>query len=1240
MKKIMIFTLSIISILLFSCSSGENGFSTDGDSNDNNQIPVIPERTKVAEQIDVQNIVKVEKVNNQERIIFSKETDLVKDLKDGDILIIPPDPNKVPYGMLRKVKSKTVNPDGTVVIETELAMLTEAIESGEVEGTVDLDLTQIQSQTLAKGVRVAKVDKNKIEYDIDTDIGSGLKLVGDISIEKPNLYFKLRISYFQLKEITAKIRASETARLQIIGNAKYSIKSEIKIASIDLPPIGFTIGPVPIIITPTIEVVAGANGSVSAKISTGVIQTLNYAIGATYTDTEGTKGINELTKSFKPSALDFEGKVNVHPYVKGGFYLKLYDVAGPGGAVEAYLDFDAKANPKITCSLDAGVESSFEIKGEVLSYAFVDIKVELFKEEINLAKCGPPQLTVSPKGIKQPSGFEGEQNFAPTDFIYTLDVKSSIISGNDTIDWEATSSVPWLTVSQTSGIVQKGSPQTVNVAINQTEASKLAKGEYTGFIEFKNKTNTNQPPLRLPVILYVKGKPAIKVSPNPSSIPLVKGDEGGPFNPSTVSFTITAEGGDVNWEVSKDVDWIDLSQTSGFIPEGGSVIVDATINQNANSLAPGGHRAVIEFKNVTKLPGGIISGQGNTKRNIFLNAKIYTYPSKLFFCAEKPGGNFIPSEQFFKIKSTKSSFDYNLAQTKKLVNFDKPTGNVPAKGEAKIKAEPSNFAKTLGEGSYETTIVVGNKNLPFSFQDNGISVTFDIGVRGCGRAFILANYNCISKFCKDISDAFGGYATSSIYTYSVFSNAISVFDQDGNIVFSKEYNIKQEPGINGSGGYIPEVYTIKVRQLSGTTTKQLLSLITGRDIFFENSSTAKTWRDGTLLYMLDENGNILWKKGFVKEKFVDIYSSVKQNFILYGGDKISEIDREGNLKMFSVIQPTTSSLLNDGKRGINFYGRNLIKINSGYIGTGTIGFYYFNPDNLSSYGYGIYIFYFDNTLNITSGKVILISKQHPYNLKIMTAKATPDGSLFILGAVNDIEPIIISVSPTGSINWIKKLVYSSTDGSKIYPYEIFLDSDNNLIISGAIIYPLPANTEITYTEYYRNAFPYNKYYIDGKGFVISYNIASNGINFSKLYKLKDYKAPYIDENGTTVITDVFSNLTNTTYAPKRGLISIGNIVANYYKYGYDVNYKTTIGNTLVLELNPDGSVGYGLPDGFCNFEIADFNVGLANVSYPLIQVINIGLSQSSSTPEYRDFVGEIQMQDNSNDIMSICEENN
>ncbi|WP_457623667.1 BACON domain-containing protein [Persephonella sp.] len=1186
MKRIFLLLILTTSIFLFSCSGGGGG---GGDSNDSGPLPtIIPEKTKVAEQTDVQNIEKVEKVNNQERIIFSKETDLLKSLKEGDILIIPPDPNKAPYGMLRKVKSKTINPDGKVIIETEIATLTEAIESGEVEGTVDLDLTQIQSQSLAKGVRIAKADKNKLKYDINTNIGAGLKLVGDISIEKPKLYFKLRISYFKLREITAKVTASETARLQIIGAAKYTIKSEVKIASMKLPPIVFSIGPVPVVITPTLEIVAGANGSVKAKVSTGVIQTLSYEIGATYTDKEGTKGINELTLNFKPSALDFEGKVNVHPYVKGGFYLKIYDLVGPGGAVEAYLDFNAKSNPKITCSLDAGVKSSFEIKGKVLSYAFIDVQVDLFKKEINLAKCGPPQLTVSPKGIKNPSGFEGEQNFTPADFTYTLNVKNSIISGNDTIDWEATSTVPWLIVSQTSGTVQKGTPQTVSVSLNQTEASKLSKGEYKGFIEFKNKTNPKQPPLKLPVLLYVKGKPAIKVSPDPSSIPLVKGDEGGPFTPSKISFTITAEGGDVDWEVSKNVDWIDLSQTKGFLTDGSSITIDATINQNANSLAPGGHKGVIEFKNVTKLTGGIISGEGNTKRNIFLNANIYTYPSKLSFCAEKPGDNFIPSEQVFRIKSTKSGFTYSLGQTKSLLTFDNPTGDVPAKGEATVKAMPSNFAKSLGEGSYETTIVVGNKNSPYSFQDNGVSVTFDIGVRGCGRAFILTSdsipyyyYYTPESVMKVISDTLGGYLTSYIVQPTPNSDSLigfTLFRPDGAVGFNKLYKILLDNGSSALSGYF-SLFNASVT----TTGSYLLTMGTSNEVTNPNTG-ASGIVDGTLISKLDSSGNVLWKKFLYvlsSSSFFsvgDIETTINREYLLSGsaekpkitiqdqyGNTISDnsnsifiakLDSLGNLlssKHFASIEfkmaPPNITDPNLTKTDARFSVYKFKMVSNGYIMIGNI----YNSSPSPFFRNGIFIINFDTSFNIVSSKYFVFSKNisNGGNSRLLDADIAFDGSSVILVGVeytdnnNNLKQakVLLKLDSNGGIIWGKR--FENAHQNNVYDdYLIFKDihitPDNSILLTGYI------TTLFT------------------KGFVIKLDYDKGEVLW-----IKNYYSSKDDQSGVSVFLNSIVNTGN------RGYVAVGYTTLNNYS------------GVLINELNPDGSIGQGLINGQCDYKYKD-----------------------------------------------------
>ncbi|MFP4380136.1 MAG: S8 family serine peptidase [Candidatus Sumerlaeia bacterium] len=76
----------------------------------------------------------------------------------------------------------------------------------------------------------------------------------------------------------------------------------------------------------------------------------------------------------------------------------------------------------------------------------------------------------------------------------------------------------------------------------------------------------------------------------------IDGPEGGAFTPASKVFTLTNESASaISWSAASNADWLGLSPANGNLTAGASVDVTATINSNANSLAPGEHEAVLTF---------------------------------------------------------------------------------------------------------------------------------------------------------------------------------------------------------------------------------------------------------------------------------------------------------------------------------------------------------------------------------------------------------------------------------------------------------------------------------------------------------------------------------------------------------------------------------------------------------------------------------------------------------------------
>jgi len=91
------------------------------------------------------------------------------------------------------------------------------------------------------------------------------------------------------------------------------------------------------------------------------------------------------------------------------------------------------------------------------------------------------------------------------------------------------------------------------------------------------------------------------------------GVPGGPFMPSSKTYTVTNTGGtSINFTVTKSVGWITLSNAGQTLAPDESIIVTVFINNSARSLAVGSYTDPVSFVNTT-------NNNGNTSRNVKLD---------------------------------------------------------------------------------------------------------------------------------------------------------------------------------------------------------------------------------------------------------------------------------------------------------------------------------------------------------------------------------------------------------------------------------------------------------------------------------------------------------------------------------------------------------------------------------------------------------------------------------------------
>jgi hypothetical protein len=177
------------------------------------------------------------------------------------------------------------------------------------------------------------------------------------------------------------------------------------------------------------------------------------------------------------------------------------------------------------------------------------------------------------------------------------------------LNWTASKTANWVSLSATSGSLAAGAATTVTVSLNSA-ADSLAAGNYADTVSFANTTTGNGNTSR-GVSLTVNSPGQLAVTPAGDLI--ASGTVGGPFSPASIIYTLTNSGGTtLNWTTSKAQNWVSLSATSGSLATGASTTVTVSLNSAADSLAAGNYNDTVSFVNAT-------SGAGNTSRSVTLD---------------------------------------------------------------------------------------------------------------------------------------------------------------------------------------------------------------------------------------------------------------------------------------------------------------------------------------------------------------------------------------------------------------------------------------------------------------------------------------------------------------------------------------------------------------------------------------------------------------------------------------------
>lgn len=148
--------------------------------------------------------------------------------------------------------------------------------------------------------------------------------------------------------------------------AKFDLLKK-KIGTLRFSPIAFAIGPVPVWVTPTVDVFLFAEGKIEAEASFGITFEQNIQGGLLYNKNSGFSSHKSFTTDNTPKLPAVEISASLKGGLETSAALKIYDATGPAAPLEAYAKLKSSASTELIdgCSdvvvqFLAGAEAKFK----------------------------------------------------------------------------------------------------------------------------------------------------------------------------------------------------------------------------------------------------------------------------------------------------------------------------------------------------------------------------------------------------------------------------------------------------------------------------------------------------------------------------------------------------------------------------------------------------------------------------------------------------------------------------------------------------------------------------------------------------------------------------------------------------------------------------------------------------------------------------------------------------------------
>jgi formylglycine-generating enzyme required for sulfatase activity len=372
--------LTVLAVIFVFASCKDNDEDLQPNTNPPTGEFVLNEKTHIVNDTESNDIIAVD----NDKVIFGQSS-MPSDIEVGSI-IASGITDKSPAGYLRRVVS-IEDANEQTVLRTEQATLTDAIKKGSVSGTIPITVDDIlevelsdgtiftQQQLKAAKLRSASATNESVPIFTFTDeeevrVNEYVTIKGaweftmsirfDCNIDNNELqYLKTGLAMQNKSGLTIKIAATTTSLPE-------KLKNGITIFKVRLAPCAFLVGPVPVVFTHSIDLVAGLDATAKIQIQTSFEAENTMDALIVYNKGEGFKPEFPSTNTCRYTPFDMTLEGSMEPFLGAYYKCNLYSVA------DANLEIGPRASFPVEGSwnaLEARLKMDFLLQLHTLANA-------------------------------------------------------------------------------------------------------------------------------------------------------------------------------------------------------------------------------------------------------------------------------------------------------------------------------------------------------------------------------------------------------------------------------------------------------------------------------------------------------------------------------------------------------------------------------------------------------------------------------------------------------------------------------------------------------------------------------------------------------------------------------------------------------------------------------------------------------------------------------------------------------